>query len=62
MAPIAEEKIASLKAELEMLRAENRYLRQELAKKQTRLLDLEDVSLTLAERQCLVTKKLHATL
>lgn len=60
MISAAEREVSDLKNEVARLKAENASLRKELGYQQTRFQNLEDVSLTLAERQILLNKKLPA--
>jgi len=58
MAVAVERELIYLKNQIAQLKEENAYLRRELYKKQAHIQQLEDVSLTLAERSVLLSKKL----
>lgn len=60
MISVAEREVANLKSEIARLKAENTSLKKELGFQQARFQNLEDVSLTLAERQVLLKSKLPA--
>ncbi len=58
MSSLADRDLVSLKNQIEDLKKENDLLRKELQTKQAHIRHLEDVSLTLSERDVLLGKKL----